>query len=225
MLQWCVANGARAVKWLPGAMGIDPNSQKCDLFYESLAKDGIPLLTHSGEEQAVSVSGGEGVNNPLLMRRALDHGVRVIFAHCASLGKSVDVDKGPHGPWVSNLELFYRLVAEKDYQGRVFGDISAITQVNRDKAVIEAIFNRAEWHSQLINGSDYPLPGVLPIISTQNFVDWGFIEQSEADVLAQIRRYNPLLFDFVLKRAIKINGGKLAPTVFESRRIFSHLVA
>ncbi len=222
MLQWCVTNGARAVKWLPGAMGIDPGSEKCDRFYEVLARHRIPLLTHSGEEQAVSVSGGEGLNNPLLMRRALDHGVPVIFAHCASLGESVDLDKGAHGPWVSNLELFYRLLAEEDYQSRVYGDVSAITQVNRDKAVIEAIFTRTEWHANLINGSDYPLPGVLPITSTQSFVDWGFIEPKEADILVQIRRYNPLLFDFMLKRAIQINGSSLNPRVFESRRVFNH---
>jgi mannonate dehydratase len=221
MLQWCVHNGARAIKWLPGAMGIDPGSQKCDRFYEALAEYKIPLLTHSGEEQAVSVSGGEGLNNPLLLRRALEHGVTVIFAHCASLGASVDLDKGPNGPRVSNLDLFYRLLGEKNYQDRVYGDVSAITQVNRDKAVIEAIFTRTEWHSNLINGSDYPLPGVFPIVSTQSFADWGFIKQQEADVLIQIRRFNPLLFDFVLKRAIKIHDSKLDPVVFESRRIFN----
>jgi mannonate dehydratase len=221
MLQWCVRNGARAIKWLPGAMGIDPGSRKCDQFYEAVAKYRIPLLTHSGEEQAVSVSGSEGLNNPLLMRRALEHGVRVIFAHCASLGESVDLDKGPNGARVSNLDLFYRLLAEKNYQERLYGDISAITQVNRDKAVIEAIFTRTEWHANLINGSDYPLPGVFPIISTQSFADWGYIQQREADVLAQIRRFNPLLFDFVLKRIIKVNANRLAPAVFESRRVFS----
>jgi mannonate dehydratase len=221
MLQWCVDNGARAIKWLPGAMGIDPGSRKCDRFYEAMARYRILLLTHSGEEKAVSVSGGEDLNNPLLMRRALEHGVPVIFAHCASLGESVDLDKGPNGPRVSNLDLFYRLLAEKNYHEQVYGDVSAITQVNRDKAVIEAIFTRTEWHANLINGSDYPLPGVFPIISTQSFADWGYIEQSEADILAQIRRFNPLLFDFVLKRAIKVNANKLDPVVFESRRIFS----
>jgi mannonate dehydratase len=133
----------------------------------------------------------------------------------------VDLDKGPNGARVSNLDLFYRLLAEKNYQERLYGDISAITQVNRDKAVIEAIFTRTEWHANLINGSDYPLPGVFPIISTQSFADWGYIQQREADVLAQIRRFNPLLFDFVLKRIIKVNANRLAPAVFESRRVFS----
>ena len=220
MLQWCVHNGARAIKWLPGAMGINPGSEKCDRFYEALVKYKIPILTHSGEEQAVSVSGGEDLNNPLLLRRALEHGVSIIFAHCASLGESVDLDNGPNGPMVSNLELFYRLMADKNYQGRVYGDVSAITQINRNKADIEAIYTRTEWHANLINGSDYPLPGVLPITSTQSFVDWGYIAQSDADVLVQIRQYNPLLFDFVLKRTIKIHGSKLDPVVFESRRLF-----
>lgn len=31
-LGWCVENGARAVKWLPSAMGMDPASPRCDRF-------------------------------------------------------------------------------------------------------------------------------------------------------------------------------------------------
>lgn len=225
MLQWCVHNGAKAVKWLPGAMGIDPSSKKCDAFYEALVYHKLPLLTHSGEEQAVSVRGGEAINNPLLLRRALEHGVNVIFAHCASLGESVDVDKGPNGPLISNLELFYRLLADSHYGEQVYGDISAIVQINRDKETIEKIVTRDQWHHRLINGSDYPLPGVLPVISPVNCVNWGFIEAKEAEILHEIRHYNPLLFDFVLKRAIKIQNKKLDPAIFHSRRVFEQLKA
>ncbi|WP_455205210.1 amidohydrolase family protein [Kaarinaea lacus] len=221
-LQWCVEHGAKAIKWLPGAMGIDPLSPKCDSFYEALVRFGLPLLTHSGEEQAVSVSGGEDVNNPLLMRRALDSGVTVIFAHCASLGESVDVDKNSNASMVNNLELFYRLLADKNYEGRVFGDISAITQVNRDQEAIEKIVTHDEWHHALINGSDYPLPGVLPIISVQTMADWGYIGDKDVNILSGIRRFNPQLFDFVLKRTLKIKNKKIKPVVFHSRRVFEH---
>lgn len=46
-LAWAVEHGARAVKWLPPMMNIDPDSAKCDRFYEALAKYNIPLLTHA----------------------------------------------------------------------------------------------------------------------------------------------------------------------------------
>ena len=51
-------DGARAVKWLPSAMGIDPASAKCDRFYEALNRLDLPLIAHAGLEL---VPGGSGV--------------------------------------------------------------------------------------------------------------------------------------------------------------------
>lgn len=95
-------------------MGITPDSPLCDRFYEALVKYDIPLLTHVGAEHAVKVPGGQRNENPLLFRRALDHGVRVIFAHCATLGESIDLDKGKNAQPVANLDLFARMMAEKN---------------------------------------------------------------------------------------------------------------
>jgi hypothetical protein len=39
-------------------------------------------------------------------------------------------------------------------------------------------------------------------------------------VLSEIRRYNPLLFDFVLKRHLVAKGKRFAASVFETRRFF-----
>ncbi|MFV2060410.1 MAG: amidohydrolase family protein [Gammaproteobacteria bacterium] len=219
-LEFAVKNNARAVKWLPSAMGITPDSKLCDEFYEALVKHNMPLLTHVGAEQAVEVPGGERNENPLLFRGALDHGVRVVFAHCATLGESIDLDKGKNGPYVANLDLFARMMAEVKYENLLYGDLSAITQVNRDKELIEKIVTNEQWHSRLLYGSDYPLPGVMPVFSPHNFSDWGFLPEKEADVLAEIREYNPILFDLMLKRRIKINGAQFSTQVFESKRFF-----
>ena len=215
-----VRHNARAVKWLPSVMGIDASRARCDAFYEALVKHNLPLLTHVGDEQAVNSGSRKVYNNPLLFRRALEHGVKVIFAHCASLGESVDLDKGPHGPSVANLELFARLMAEAKWENQVYGDIAAITQVNRDRGVIEKVFQTDEWHDRLLYGTDYPLPGVFPLYSPQNFVDWGMLKETEAEVLSEVRRYNPLLFDVMLKRLIKVKGKQLSARVFETRRHF-----
>ena len=79
--------GARAVKWLPPAMGMDPGAARCDAFYTALVRLGLPLLVHAGDEKAVHGSGRQDYGNPLLLRRPLEHGVKVIVAHCASLGQ------------------------------------------------------------------------------------------------------------------------------------------
>ena len=38
-LEQAKRDGARAVKWLPSAMGIDPASPRCDRFYRASVED------------------------------------------------------------------------------------------------------------------------------------------------------------------------------------------
>ena len=219
-LHWSARQGARAVKWLPSAMGMDPASPKCDRFYQALVSLNLPLLTHGGEEKAVHGGSLSELNNPLRFRRPLDQGVRVIIAHCASLGEDIDIDRGPNGPRVEGFELFQRLMNEPRYEGRLFGDISAVTQANRTESILTTLIRRVEWHPRLINGSDYPLPGVMPLFSLRRFVSQRFLTDTQAHVLSEIRRYNPFLFDFVLKRSLVSGGERFSPVVFESRRVF-----
>ncbi len=219
-LAWAAQRGARAVKWLPSAMGMDPASPRCDVFYDQLTRLKLPLLTHAGAEQAVHGGSIGEYNNPLRLRRPLERGVRVIMAHCASLGEYTDTDRGADGPKVPAFALFARLMDEPRYQGELYGDISATVQSNRVGTALATLLARNDWHPRLINGSDYPLPGVLPLVSMRRFVEQGYLKQAEAGVLAEIRRYNPLLFDFVLKRSLVKDGGSFAPQVFESRRAF-----
>ena len=220
-LEKAVSQGARAVKWLPGAMRIDPSSPLCDRFYEASVRLNVPLLIHSGDEHAVHVEGLQALGNPLLVRRALDNGVKVILAHCASVGSSIDTDKGVNGPMVHNFELFERLMAEPSYQDLLFGDLSAVTQVNRDTGIMQQIVEHQEWHPRLLNGSDYPLPGVMPVFSLESWVGGGYLTQERATVLSEVRQYNALLFDFLLKRLLTFNGERLSASVFETRQHFS----
>jgi len=218
-LEEAARGGARAVKWLPAAMGIDPASPQCDRCYEALARLELPLLTHAGAERAVK-TGNPDFGNPLRLRRALEHGVRVIVAHCASMGEDRDLDRGVNGPVIDSFALFARLMDDVQYDGRLFGEISAMTQLNRAGPALATVVERAEWHRRLLNGSDYPLPGIMPLYSVDYMVDLKYIEPSMAPLLTEIRRHNPLLFDFVLKRSLKINGRQLAASVFETRPFF-----
>jgi len=214
-----VRAGARAVKWLPAAMGIDPASVRCDRFYQALARHDVPLITHAGLERAVDADVQE-YGNPLRLRRPLEHGVRVVVAHCASMGQDRDLDRGPEGPATDSFELFARMMDEPRWQGRLFGDISAMTQLNRAGPALARVIERDDWHARLLNGSDYPLPGVMPLYSVDYLVEQGFVARAAASVLKDIRSHNPLLFDFVVKRALRWKGKRFADSVFQTRAFF-----
>ena len=199
--------GARMVKWLPNAIGIDPSDELCDPFYQKLKDLDLTLLSHGGEEKAVESEDDQRLGNPLLLRRALDHGVKVIIAHCAGLGENEDLDD-PHHRRVSNLDLFLRLMDVKRYEGLLFADISAMTQFNRCGHPLATILARDDLHERLVNGSDYPLPAINALVRTSTLAKHGYITSDERAHLNEIYDYNPLLFDFVLKRNLKLPGTK-----------------
>ena len=219
-LEAAARDGARAVKWLPPSMNIDPASPRCDVFYDALARLDLPLLSHAGLERAVHVPDAQTLGNPLRLRRPLEHGVRVIVAHCASMGDGEDLDAGAGKPRLTNFALFARLMNEPRYESLLFGDISAMTQLNRIGPPLDTVLERDDWHERLINGSDYPLPGVFPLFSVTTMVNRGYLDEREAATVRAIRPHNPLLFDFVLKRTIRHAGKRFARNVFQTRRIF-----
>jgi uncharacterized protein len=211
------AGGARCVKWLPPSMGIDLASPRCHAAYDALIRNDLPLLVHMGEERAVPGAGRGDLANPLLLRKPLERGVRMIVAHCASLGESPDTEKG--GSIVPNLDLFARLMANPQYDKLLSADISAITQANRGGIVTKILAHR-EWQPRLLNGSDYPLPGVMPLFSMKALVAEGVLDPSRVELLHELRQGNALLFDFVLKRSLVSRGQRFQPSVFETRRYF-----
>ncbi len=214
-----VAQGAVAVKWLPPAMGIDPASTQCDAFYTAMAKYDLPLITHGGEERAVEGAHQPAFGNVLKLRRPLERGVRVVVAHCASLGEDIDLDKGPNGPAVSCFELFERLMTMREFEGRLFGDVSALPQINRMSS-LQRVLAHHDWQGRLLNGSDYPLPGVFPLFSVNAFVERSWLSAEVGEHLKAVRGANPILFDFLLKRHLSIDGNKFGRDVFETARIF-----
>ena len=217
-LEKAKAEGARAVKWLPAAMGIDPASAKCQKFFEAMQRLDVPLISHAGLERAVLGHDLQDAGNPLRLRRALDAGVRVVVAHCASMGEDEDLDRG--GAPIDSFELFARMMGERRYEKHLFGDISAMTQRNRAGPALARVLEEEPWHPRLLNGSDYPLPGVMPIFSTDYLVFLNLLDASAAPVLREIRAHNPLLFDFVLKRHLRSRGKGFARAVFETKRFF-----
>ena len=224
-LEAAVADGARAIKWLPPAQGMDPASPLCDRFYDALARHGLPLLSHAGGERVVHGSNRPDFGNPLRLRRALERGVRVIVAHCASMGSYPDTDRGAQGPSRTSFELFARMMDEEAHAGLLMADISALTQMNRAGVPLRTVIERDDWHPRLLNGTDYPLPGVMPLFSLHKLAADGYLEERDVPLLVAVRRHNPLLFDIALKRRLRWQGKALSHCVFESRRHLEPVVS
>ena len=144
-----------------------PGSEKADL----------PLVAHAGLERAVLGREAHDFGNPLRLRRALDAGVRVVVAHCASMGEDRDLDRGANGPYVESFSLFVRVF---ERYANCYGDVSAMTQVNRAGPALARVIEADAWHARLLNGSDYPLPGVMPIFSVDYLVSLKLLDGGSA---------------------------------------------
>jgi predicted TIM-barrel fold metal-dependent hydrolase len=209
----------RIVKWLPNAMGIDPSDPRCRPFYDRMRKLDVALLSHGGAEAAVEAADAQRLGNPLLLRAPLEAGVKVIVAHCAGLGEDEDLD-APARPSVPSWKLFLRLMDDPRWNGLLFGDISAATQANRVPEPLTTLLRREDLHARLVNGSDYPLPAVNVVIRTSKLESLGMITAAERTALNELYDVDPLVFDYVLKRTLRVRDPdgtehRFAPSVFE----------
>lgn len=211
------------MKWLPNIMNIMPNPatgtpayKKLARYYRVLADLKITLLSHTGFES----SAGAGFNdpslgNPLHLKMPLDAGVRVMMCHTGREGAGPDLENG--GRYVSNFELAIRMMKKDAYSSLLFGDISAMT-VKKRKTLpyLEDLLCDLSLHKRLFNGSDYPIPALSILNPTKQLGKLGLLEEGAEALLNEIFRFNPLLFDFVLKRNLQSRHGKkkFADTLF-----------
>jgi len=228
-LDHAVANGAVAIKWLPNAMGIDPFSERCDEFYERLTYHQLPLISHAGNEQAVDSRHLDGLGNPLRLRRPLEKGVKVVIAHMASFGDDIDFESSSKEQRPS-FDLALRLFDDPNYRQNLYADISALTFLNRSAETIRKVIVRDDLHARLVNGSDYPLPGIDILVSTRWLAYHDLIDSEVQSVLNEVYETNPLLFDFAVKRSLRVitpdqKVHRLSNQVFESARVFERASA
>jgi uncharacterized protein len=219
-LHTALQQGAVALKWLPSAMNIDLRLPRLRPFYDALAAARLPLIVHGGEEKAVPGAQRHDLGNPLHLRVPLQHGVRVIAAHAASLGEAPDIDaRAPSR--LPAFDLFARMMDERAHEGRLLGDISAVFQTNRAPQVWHQLLRRSDWHGRLLHGSDHPLPGAPALHRASAWVKAGLLDETQAQTLAVLRGHNPLLADLALKRLVRAHGHAFATSVFETRQHFT----
>ncbi len=219
VLQHYAEQGVRFVKWLPNAMGIHPASKtmkdKLEAYYGIMHRHDMVLISHTGDEKATEAEEFQNLGNPLFLRKPLGMGVKVVMAHVASLGECLEEDVTICPTGTPYIDVAIQMLEEPRYKKLLFADISALTQDNRKDNLNKVLANTA-IHSQLINGSDYPLPAVNIVIQTRTLESSGYITAEEREALNEIYDYNPLLFDFVLKRTLRHTetGVQFPPSVF-----------
>lgn len=221
-LEAAVEQGARAIKWLPSAMNIDPSSPRCAPFYAALARLKVPVICHAGEESALTLVDLHELNNPLRLRTALDAGVTVVVAHLGSLGHCADLDAGAGS--LPCFDAFLRMFGEERHERRLLADLSALVLLNRSGRVLRETLALQEEQHRLVNGSDYPVCAVDPLTSTLVLKWQGYLDAEDQRMLESVFELNPLLFDFCLKRCLRSEQHgtalRFSPAVFETSWLF-----
>jgi hypothetical protein len=182
-LHQAASQGAVLLKWLPSIQGIDPADESLTPFYQSLRDLGLPLLTHTGEEESFTYKQNH-LGDPERLRLPLRLGVTVIAAHAASNGRN----EGE-----ANFFRFLRLCAEFP---NLYADVSALTQLNRLNHLPRLLQHR-ELHGRLLYGTDMPLlqtPIVTPLAYAYRL--------SPRKLLDITRIRNPWDRDIALKEAL-----------------------
>jgi uncharacterized protein len=146
-LEKVAAQGAVLIKWLPSIQGTDPADRRLVPFYRRVAELGLPLLAHTGSEESFTRADNH-LADPARLRLALEQGVTVIAAHCASNGSN-DGEK--------NLD---RLLPLFKAFPNLYADISALTLANR-LGHLQRVLRHGELHDRLLYGSDMPLPATV----------------------------------------------------------------
>jgi mannonate dehydratase len=161
--------------------------------------------------------------NPLRLRRPLDAGVRVIVAHCATMGSFRDTD-ADDGRSVPSFDLFMRLFTDPRYERNLLADISSMVHVHHGARPMRELLMASELHDRLLYGSDYPLPALRFLIVPRKLQLEGLLDAEDRRHCDRLFDVNPLLFDFAVSRSLRwIENGRtyrFSPAVFESSRAF-----
>ncbi len=139
------------LKLIPSTQHIHLMDTRHRDFYRTLSRYNLPLLCHAGPEYSFP----EGIRNKRLdnfrfLERAIECGVNVIVAHCAT----------PVFPLIDKDETqeLYNFMKDANGNGRIhlWADTSALSLSTRMHLIPEILdLFPPEW---LIHGSDFPVP-------------------------------------------------------------------
>ena len=144
-LDRCVAAGCRLVKLHTAIQGVDPSLSRFDDFYRLAAELDVVLMFHTGYEHSCKVISQE-FTDPNRLARPLDHGGRVIAAHC---GSCAVFDREDYFP--NFIDMMHRY-------DNLYGDTSILATWPRWRVLGRLAREPESIRRRLLHGSDYPFP-------------------------------------------------------------------
>ncbi|HWB02232.1 MAG TPA: amidohydrolase family protein [Verrucomicrobiales bacterium] len=180
-LERCLEAGAVMMKCLPNCHNIDTRLPQYRAFWERMASAKLPLLAHTGGEHTVPQF-DKKLADPATLAGALDCGVTVIAAHCATKSGLTDPDY---------LSALVEMMARYP---NLYADLSALNLPLRS-AGLKSMLARPDLHSRLLHGSDFPVP-VQPV-----WAKWRKII-TPADAIRSRGIKNLIERDYQLKKAM-----------------------
>lgn len=178
------------LKLIPSVQHVDMMDARHEEFFSALREAGLPLLCHVGPEYSFP----EGFRKRELdsfkkLRRALECGVTIIAAHCATpVFPIFDRDE---------TEQFIELMKDTNRSGAIqlYADTSALSLSTRIPLIPKILENvDPEW---LVHGSDFPIP-----IDGWTHIPWLTHDVGLSEYLAILKAKNPLDRDVAIKRAM-----------------------
>ena len=199
------SQGVRFIKWLPPSMNIDLDKVRSE-NYLAMARHKMVLLSHTGHEHTIQTRDEhQRFGDPYKLMKALDCGANVVALHSGRVGESDDTD-------AAYFERFMDMMEKEEYRGRLFGEISVMTmgrifiwrgsheKLNR---LIAETQPGKTLTGRMLNGSDYPIPAIASLNPSEELRERRMITPTDQRALDEVFAYNPLLFDFVLKRTVR----------------------
>jgi len=171
-MEFCVNDpNAVLMKLIPSVQHVKLRDPKHNNYYESLAKNQMPLLCHVGPEYSFP----EGIreqerDNFRFLDKPLECGVTVIAAHCATPVFPIDKNE---------TKEFYAFMNSANSAGKIqlWGDTSAFSLMTRIP-ILEGIIDTfpPQW---LVHGSDFPIPieGWINLPGLTQDITWEEYEQ------------------------------------------------
>ena len=173
-------------KILQNSMRFNPSDPAYDEFWQEMAKLGIPLLAHSGNESTI-LDCNQEYGNPLLLKRAIEKGVRVIISHCGA------------------PEYVEEAVDMAIEHPNVYLGVAAMARQKRYKDLLD-ILETEEVHDKLVFETDMPL--VADPLWFGNIIGHDIVEYI-ADIKNPYDQYAVLLLELGFDESILTRGAKL----------------
>ena len=138
------------MKWIPSVQHVNLRDPKHKDYYESLARNNMPLLCHVGPEYSFPEGIREKKRDDFrFLDKPLECGVTVIAAHCAT--PVFPIDKNETGEFGAFMRS-----ANSGGKIQLWGDTSAFSLMTRIPILQEILETfPPEW---LVHGSDFPIP-------------------------------------------------------------------